>query len=124
MVTYGYADTDWERAKAEARGLLVEVAGTVDGFISYSELVGKVKAISFDPRDSRLWYLLRQISSEEDAAGRGMLTALVTHAHGDMMPGEGFFDLAKALGYDTRDELGFWLEQVAIVRRRHGKSGG
>jgi len=46
-----------------------------------------------------------------------MLTAVVTHARGDMMPGEGFFDLAKTLGYDPRDELVFWLEQVGIVRR-------
>ncbi len=90
MNTYGYAEIDWERAKAEARAVLLEVAGTPDGFISYSELVGQVTAISFDPRDPRLWHLLRQISSEENAAGRGMLTALVTHARGDMMPGEGF----------------------------------
>lgn len=97
--------------------MLVEVASTPDGFISYSELVGRVSAISFDPRDPRLWYLLREISSEENAAGRGMLSAVVTHAGGDMMPGGGFFDLAVTLGYNPRDQLGFWLEQVGIVRR-------
>ena len=117
MSTYGYSEADWEHAKTEAKAVLVDVAGTPDGFISYLELVGRVRAISFDPRDPRLWYLLREISSEENAAGRGMLTAVVTHARGDMMPGEGFFDLAETLGYDTRDKLGFWLEQVAIVRR-------
>lgn len=122
MSRYGYSETDWERAKTEARAVLVEVAGTADGFISYSELVARVRAISFEPRDPRLWYLLREISSAENAAGRGMLTAVVTHARGDMMPGEGFFDLAKTLGYDPRDELAFWLEQVAIVRRHWSRA--
>ena len=122
MSTYGYSETDWSRAKIEAKAVLVEVASTPDGFISYSELVARVSAISFDPRDPRLWYLLREISSEENAAGRGMLTAVVTHARGDMMPGEGFFDLAKMLGYNPRDQLGFWLEQVAIVRRHWSRA--
>ncbi len=117
MSRYGYSETEWERAKGETKAVLVDVAGTPDGFISYSELVARVTAIPFDPRDPRLWYMLREISSEENAAGRGMLTAVVTHARGDMMPGEGFFDLAKTLGYDPRDELVFWLEQVGIVRR-------
>jgi len=124
MNRYGYSETDWERAKTEAKAVLVGVAGTPDGFISYLELVARVRAISFDPRDPRLWYLLREISSEENAAGRGMLTAVVTHARGDMMPGEGFFDLAKTLGYDPRDELGFWLDQVAIVRRHWSRHDG
>jgi hypothetical protein len=116
MSRYGYPETDWERAKSEMRSVLVEVARTPEGFISYSELVARVTAISFDPRDPRLWYMLREISSEENAAGHGMLTAIVTHARGDMMPGEGFFDLARALGYDPRDQLGFWLQQVEVVR--------
>jgi hypothetical protein len=113
MSRYGYSDADWERAKAEMRTVLVGVAATTEGFISYSELVAQVTTIAFDPHDPRLWFMLREISSEENAAGRGMLTAVVTHARGDMMPGGGFFDLARALGYDPPDELEFWLEQLA-----------
>lgn len=124
MSRYGYPDTEWERAKSETKAVLVEVAGTPDGFISYSELVARVSAISFDPRDPRLWYMLREISSEENAAGRGMLTAVVTHARGDMMPGAGFFDLARTLGYDLRGELEFWLEQVRTVREHSGDVRG
>jgi len=120
MSRHGYPEADWERAKAEMRTVLVHVAGTPDGFISYAELVARVSAITFEPRDQRLWYMLREISSEENAAGRGMLTAVVRHAHGDMMPGTGFFELARALGYDPKDELEFWLGQVRIVREKWG----
>jgi hypothetical protein len=44
MSRYGYSETDWERTKTEAKAVLVEVAGTADGFISYSELVARVRA--------------------------------------------------------------------------------
>ena len=49
--------------------------------------------------------MLGEISSEEDAAGRGMLTVLVVHRAGDMQPGPGFFELAKQLGRNTSNIL-------------------
>ncbi len=116
MSRYGFSEADWERTKGEMRRILIGVAGTPDEFVSYSELVPQVSTITFDPRDPRLWDMLREISSEENAAGRGMLTAVVTHARGDMMPGQGFFELARALGHNPSDEIAFWLEQVRIVR--------
>jgi hypothetical protein len=39
--------------------------------------------------------LLGQIPSEEDAAGRGMLTVIVVHKVGDMQPSPGFFASKK-----------------------------
>lgn len=55
------------------------------------------------PHDPRLRPFLGEISSEEAHAGRGMLTALVVHKHGDYQPGPGFFELARSLGHDTSD---------------------
>ena len=39
--------------------------------------------------------MLGEISSAEDAAGRGMLTVVVVHKAGDMQPGPGFFRAGK-----------------------------
>jgi hypothetical protein len=76
--SYGHPEADWERARTEMRTVLIGVASAPDGFISYAELAARVRTIVFDARDQRLWYMLREISSEENAAGRGMLTAVVT----------------------------------------------
>jgi hypothetical protein len=46
-----------------------------------------------------------------------MLSAVVVHKHGDMQPGPGFFELAKALGRDVRDPLVCW---VAEFNKVHG----
>jgi molybdopterin synthase catalytic subunit len=64
-------------------------------------LVKKIKSIKLDAHDPRLFHMLGEISSEEDTAGRGMLTVVVVHKVGDMQPGPGFFELAKHLGRDT-----------------------
>jgi len=46
--------------------------------------------------------MLGEISQEEDAAGRGMLSVIVVHKVGDMQPGPGFFQLAKKNWGETR----------------------
>jgi hypothetical protein len=48
-----------------------------------------------DPHDHVFHDLLVQISVEEDANGRGMLSAIVVHL-ADGQPGNGFFDLGGA----------------------------
>jgi molybdopterin synthase catalytic subunit len=83
--------------------------------IPYSEFVTKIRSIQIDYHDPRLFHFLGEISAEECAAGRGMLTALVVHKHGDMQPGPGFFELAQALGQDTSDIVKFWIEEVKRV---------
>jgi hypothetical protein len=101
---YGYENADWEAAKEEMRSILIErarVGGEVKGTIPYSDLVNQVTTIHLEPDSYALAAMLGEISSEEDAAGRGMLTVIVVHKEGDMQPGPGFFDLAKRLGRDT-----------------------
>jgi hypothetical protein len=66
--TFDVPKPQWEAAKAEATAIMVERA-KVRGMIAYSDLVSKIHA--FASHDPRLFHLLGQISSEEDAAGRG-----------------------------------------------------
>lgn len=122
---YGFEDAQWDAAKTQAKDILVSVA-TRKGKIAYSELVGQISALGLEPHDTRLFHLLGEISSEEDKAGRGMLTAIVVHKSGDMQPGPGFFELAKSLGKDTTDRLICWISEFNKVHdywaNKHGRA--
>jgi hypothetical protein len=83
--------------------------------VPYSELVNKIQSIRFEPHDTRFFHFLGELSREEDAAGHGMITALVVHRHGDMQPGPGFFELAESLGKDVTDVLACWIREVHKV---------
>lgn len=111
---HGLEGAQWDAAKDQARSALIEVA-TRKGRIAYSELVANINALSLEPFDARLFHLLGEISSEEDRAGRGMLTAIVVHKSGDMQPGPGFFELAKSLGKNVKDPLACWVAEFNKV---------
>jgi hypothetical protein len=85
---YGISQSTWDAAKTEARDLMIRSA-KLSGLISYSDLVAGINTVSLDAHDQRLFHLLGEISSEEDAAGRGMLSVVVVHRSGDMQPGPG-----------------------------------
>jgi len=106
--------TDWNEAKEEMRQILIEKA-KLGELIPFSGLTEKVKRITFNPRSPALATMLGEISEEEDAAGRGMLTVIVVHKHGDMLPGSGFFKLAKTLGRDTSDIEKCWINELKWV---------
>lgn len=111
---YGFEGPQWDGAKQQVKEVLVSVARR-RGRIAYSELVAQISALHLEPHDSRLFHLLGEISSEEDKAGRGMLTAIVVHKTGDMQPGPGFFELAKSLGRSTKDPLACWISEFNKV---------
>jgi len=111
---HGFPKDEWEAAKVEAKTLLAEYAKRRQ-MIPYSEFVTKIHSIKIDYHDPRLFHFLGEIAVEESAAGRGMLTAIVVHKHGDMQPGPGFFELAQKLGQDTSDIVKFWIEEVKRV---------
>jgi hypothetical protein len=113
-VPYGIAQSNWNAAKEEARSLM-SARARVRGMIPYSELAGSITAANFAAHDQTLFHLIGEISTEEDAAGRGMLSVVVVHKHGDMQPGPGFFDLAKRLGRDTSDILKCWVAELHRV---------
>ncbi len=103
MTKYGMPDSEWEQAKKEIRRILVEV-GRAGNVIAYSELVAKVRTVQFQAHDLRLDNMLYDIPTEEDEAGRGLLSVIVVHKSGDQKPGKGFFEMAKSRGRDVQDE--------------------
>lgn len=105
---------DWKLAKQEVKNLLAKRA-KLRGMMTYSELAEKITSIQFEAHDQRLFKLLGEVSSDEDAEGRGMLSVIVVHKHGDMQPGTGFFELAKKLGRDTSDIVGCWIKELKKV---------
>lgn len=114
MNRYGFTDVQWEVAKAEGKKVLAGYAKRRQ-MVPYSEFVKEIHSIHLEHHDPQLFHLLGEISTEESAAGRGMLSALVVHKCGDYQPGPGFFELAKQLGHNTSDILKFWIEEVKRV---------
>ena len=111
---YGYLLDKWNKAKEEMRQVLIKIA-KARGRIPYSGLVAKVKTITLEPESYALAAMLGEISTKENAAGRGMLSVIVVHKSGDMQPGQGFFELANELGRDTSDILKCWVDEFNKV---------
>jgi molybdopterin synthase catalytic subunit len=111
---FGFPQSKWDAAKTEAKDILTARA-KLRGMIPYSDLAASIESVSLEAHDPRLFHLLGEISTEEDAAGRGMLSVIVVHKHGDMQPGPGFFELATTLGRDTTDILACWVNELKHV---------
>ncbi len=111
---YGYPLDRWEQAKDEMRQILIRRAKAGEP-IAYSELVAQIGALSMEPDSYALAAMLGEISTDEDDAGRGMLSVLVVHKDGDMRPGSGFFELATELRHDTSNREKFWIDEFKRV---------
>lgn len=114
LVIEGFTDDQWHSAKDELRRLLIKTART-KSVIAYSEAVARLAAIAFEPDDHRFHRMLDELSTEEDEAGRGLITVLVVHKSGDFRPGPGFFELASARGRDVKDIDRTWLAELRSV---------
>ena len=101
----------WAAAKEEARLAMIEAAENAE-VIAYSELVRRIISCSLEPHGQPLADLLGEISTEEDRAGRGMLSVVVVHKTGDQKPGPGFFKLAESLGRDITDSDACWVTEL------------
>ena len=75
---HGISQSNWNAAKSEARNLMIARA-KLRGMIPYSDLVQGITAVRLEAHDQRLFHLIGEISSEEDADGRGMLSVVVVH---------------------------------------------
>jgi len=111
---YGYQLDDWNKAKEEMRQILIAIAKK-RGIIPYGELVSRIQTIRLKPESYALAAMLGEISTEENAAGHGMLTVLVVHKRGDYQPGPGFFELARQLDRNTSDILSCWITELHKV---------
>ena len=116
MPPRGVAQSDWEEAKREARSAMIAAVRSPAGTISYAELARRITALAFEPDSHVFHMLLDEISQDEDAADRGMLSVVVIHQGGDMRPGPGFFKLARELGKDGHDLEAFWQAEFLRVR--------
>jgi hypothetical protein len=113
--THGYETAAWEKAKLEAiRAIISQARRGRPPTISYSDLTKRINSILFDPHDSRFHLLLYEISDDEDAAGRGLISALVVHKD-DERPGQGFWDMAKERDRDVTDRERCWAHEVEKV---------
>lgn len=110
----GFPDDQWLAARDELRRLLIGVAKS-KSVIAYSEVVGRLSAINFEPDDHRFHRMLDALSTAEDEAGRGLMTVLVVHKSGDYRPGPGFFELASQRGRDVTDLDKTWLTELRSV---------
>jgi hypothetical protein len=90
--------------------------------ITYTEVSNTITVTRLEPHDPRLWAVCGQVSVEENAAGNGMLSAIVVHKSGDMEPGKGFFNLAKECGRDVSDRDKCWIEEVKFVHAKAAKT--
>jgi len=111
---YGFEKTEWNAAVQEGKELLAGYAKRRQ-MIAYSDFVREITSIKIEPHDPRLAHFLDEISTQEFATGRGMLTALVVHKRGDYQPGPGFFELAQKLGHDVSDIEKFWIQEVKRI---------
>jgi len=123
---FGFPLSDWDETKEMARGILQARAARPSPTISYSELGTQLRPIAFEPDSKAFHQMLGEISSEEDDAGRGMLSVLVVHKDGDMRPGPGFFSLAADRGELPR-ALGEGKEafrRLDVLSRRDAAASG
>lgn len=111
---FHYTIDEWEAGKEEIRNILIEVARK-KSVICYSALVAKLKTIRMDPHVGAIGAILGEISTEENKAGRGLLSVLVVRKTGDMKPGDGFFEMAKSLGRDVSDKERCWTSEVEKI---------
>ena len=116
---FGFKADAWEKGKREAICAIVS-AGRREDLISYSDLSKQIISIRVEPHDYAMDRLLDEISKEENAAGRGILTALVVLKE-ERVPAEGFWASARAMERVMErlidDKWSFWAEEVKFVWR-------
>ncbi len=110
---FGFGAESWEKAKLEAICAIVR-EGRKGNPISYSDLAKAISSINIEPHGYAMNRLLDDISREEDAAGRGILTALVV-LQDEKVPAEGFWASAAGLGRDIKDKDAFWVDEMRHV---------
>lgn len=111
---YGFEAAQWNKAREEARDVIIEFARKDEPRITYSELVSRIGAIPLEPDSYALAALLEEISRSEYEAGRGMLSVLGVNK-ADMMPGAGFFKLAGVLRKAVEDRETVFVSELNAV---------
>src|SRR5262245_38106881 len=111
---FGFTKKEWEVFKKEARAIMIGHA-TQRGMITYGDLAARMTSIPVEPHEMVLWYIIGAVARDEEKAGRGLLSVVVVHKHGDMEPGFGFFNLAEEFGRNTRDKTKCFVDELHRV---------
>ena len=119
MQTYGYDQDQWDRAKDEARSFLIELAAS-RLVATYTLVTKQIETIRFTAQDHRYHNMLGQISISEHKGGKGMLSGLVVTAR-DRMPGDGFFRVARMLGFQFDSKEAFWKSEMGKVTNYYSR---
>lgn len=110
---FGKTEAAWLASIHQGIVALVDMAAQ-RGDMSYTDFTRTISAIDFDPHSTMLNQLLDDISRQEAAAGRAMLSVIVRHKEGDRQPGPGFFLLAKQLQRQgpKEDNDNCWIREL------------
>ena len=110
--TTGYHPTGvWTAAKKAARDFLEDIA-KAGKTTDYSDVVLSFRSIlRKEPNDALFHTMLGQISVEEHAAGRPLLSCLCLYRE-TWSIGGGFYEMAEGEGYPVDDKLKFWVEEM------------
>ena len=101
--------------RAEITEILVSRAPISNPTITYTQLAEQIQTVPLAAQSAELAVALVAISAVEEAAGRGMLSALVIHSSGDKLPGAGFFAQAADFGRDITNRRTCWRAELARV---------
>ncbi len=113
-MNYGFSDEEWAAGKAEISEVLSQRARS-RSMITYSDLSLELRGIQIAHHEPAMGGILGDISTFESQHGRGMLSVIVVHKHGDMEPGNGFYECAEALGFDISNRMAFWISELHKV---------
>lgn len=110
-----YRLTTAERAevKEAIRSILIDLA-RARRTITYTELCLLIPRVRLHPHSFVFTALLREVCSEEEAAGHGMLCALVVSKLTGM-PGAGYFRSATFSDRDISDPEASWRADLEAV---------
>jgi len=113
---FGCTKKQWDSYVTDAQKILVEIARQ-RAMITYGELAERMTTIRVEPYDLTLWEIIGDVSRQEEAVGRGLLSVVVVHKHGDMEPGHGFFELARHYRRDLSDRTKCFVDELHRVHR-------
>jgi hypothetical protein len=92
---------------------LIAVACSLRPTVTYSDVALRC-GLEVRADISELSRRLDEISRHEHNNGRPLLSVVVVHKDGDMMPGDGFFRLARSLGVQRTgvDNMSFFSQEL------------
>ena len=105
-------DPGWPELKERVRRALWELASW-GGRQGYEEFASTIEGVS--ARSGHFHRMLDQIDRDEHAQQRCLLSAVVAKAGRYGIPGEGFFNCARDLGYAVDDQRAFWKAELERV---------